>query len=407
MKKFLFGLVLGLIVGLIGALAYIQLSDKGELDDKTVVLSTGQKRKKKTVEGLDGARIRLRTWLDGKPSERILNAHLDFLDGAIFDRQWASVCIVSKSLRSLNLESAPKALQDKPIVPSPAVKAPSLAMLDFRLKQQSFWTDLLQHQNEASKIAKEKSGEALLAAFQKLLRNPPANDNDKALRQDSLFLIGRFGGSAGLKSLVNATLSSTDIEDQTSAILAIGRSGHTSSFAHLAKLSSDLKSEYLQILAIASMQNVEELIRGRQGPCEVMTEIMEDTRKEPRIRVEAARLITHIDLKGATTLHDKLVKILNNNSETESLRFAVVQALNNNVRKNLHMPQLLIRALEKVAKTDRDNDVRCETLKALGYAGDSQSLKALLDAEATITSNACRKALELSKARLIRRFGQN
>jgi hypothetical protein len=409
-KKFLFGLIFGLIVGLIGTLAFIQtMNENDENDDQSAIFLSDQKRKKKIVEGIAGARLKLRTWLDGKSPEQMYEAHLDFLDSAIFDRQWASVSVLSKSLRSLqpkpSMASKTAALASAPN-PETGTRRP-LASLRQQLEKRRFWTELLQHKNEALTLLETKSSGGLLGKLQKFLRNPASTERDEALRHDAAFLIGRYCGVPGIRYLVGFVLRSSDPDDHELGTLAIARSGQASSLAVLTNLCQESRDQSIQKSALSSFPHIDSVINSDSEACKTIGDIISNSSRPLDIRVAASSIVTHVNLNLAKSLLNRVTKVLSNPSENELLRVALLQSISHNARQNVSQHPALAQSIEAIAKTERDSLIRCEALKALEYIGTKKSLKALLDSEPTINNADCRQALKKSRQTLIRRFGQD
>lgn len=408
MKKFILGLIVGLIVGPLATLLILQNVGEQEENSGERVSFSGQKRKGKAPEGLDGARLRLRTWLDGKSGEKLYSAHIDFLDGAIFDRQWSSVSVVSKSLRDLKRGEASSVKAERKLTPSPAlsVERQSIAGLQHEFRGLRFWREFFLHENEALRIHRKGKKEARLALLTKLLKSSVQTEDDQRNKRDAAYILGRFGGDAGLRVLSSFVLSSTSPKDWRLGTEALGRSQNSAALEILQGFCDESREQGLQKFALAGMAYLDEVIKGTEASSGFLGDLLSNPRRPVGVRVKAIDLVGLMDLVGRGDFQKVLVKAVSNTNEDPVARSSLVQALGRNAQTNLGLPRPIVRSLERIAKGEQDSLTRCEAFKALAHCGTPETLKVLLDSQATVADPKCRAALKQCRAVLVGRFGE-
>ncbi|MDF1664500.1 MAG: hypothetical protein P1V97_22245 [Planctomycetota bacterium] len=408
MKKFILGLIVGLIVGPLATLLIVQnLHEQEESGGENGAFS-GQKRKRKPPEGLDGARLRLRSRLDGKTGEKLYSAHIDFLDGAIFDRDWSSVSAVANSLRGLRRGKAgpAKVLQAPSGLPSANQESQSMALLQHEFQALRFWREFFLHENEALTIFRKGKKSERTSLLRKLLKTTAETDEDQRNKRDAAYILGRFGGDAGLRSLSGFVLSATGPEDWRLGTEALGRSQNSGALAILQGFCDESREESLQKLALAGMAHLKEVTMGSEASSKFLGELLSNPRRSVAVRVKGMSLLESMDLAGQADFQRALVKAVSNTNEDPEARSSLVRSLRRNAQTNLGLPKPIVRGLERIAKGEQDSETRCEVFKALEHSGTQDTLKVLLDSEATVADPKCRAALKKCRATLTRRFGE-
>lgn len=407
MKKFILGLIVGLIVGPLATLLILQNVQEPEKASDSEESYSGQAPKRRAPKGLEGASLRLRSWLEGKPKEDLYAAHIDFLEHAIFDREWPSVSVVASSLRDFN-RGAGEVKKTEPSSPvtAPKERPPSMALLQHEYKALQFWREFFKHENEALTVYRSPKKDGRLSRLKKLLKTTAQTAEDQRNKKDAAFLLGRYGGDDGLRTLSAFILSSRSLDDWRLGTQALGRSQNSGALAVLQELCDGSRESKLQALALEAMVHLRDVTKAESEATLFLGRLLSDPRRILQVRLKGIALLETMDLDEADAFQKTLVKVLSNTNEDPKAREALTHALGQNAQTNLALPDRIVRCLERIAKEEQDSETRCEAFKALEFAGTRETLKVLLDSEATVADARCLAALRQCREVLTRRFGE-
>lgn len=411
MKKFVFGLIVGLIVGFLGVLAYHHGVGNADEDTKSEGLEGAVKRRKGgksklNQEGLDIARVKLRTVLDGQAPEKHRALVLDFLDAAIFNRSWDDVSAAAEFLHKHS--PSPKAQGPKTInkaaqatEPSAESVSKSPIVLYHELQEQAFWNRMAQNDNEAQSLRAESDADKRLAGWQRLLLRPAADLSPQA-RSDAAHWLAREGDN-GLRILIGM-LRKLDQEPRHGVlILAIARSGHAQAVELLLQLTSDQRSKRLNLKAIRALGHCHAVILGNSEANARLIELAQSSDSE-KLRFEALKVLTRMDLSQSKDLQKQLVALMADSSESLNLRAALVRNLKSYAEINIQLPVKILRGLEQLARSEQDNSARSLAFQTLAMVGDKHSYEQLQGLESSIRSAPVRQDYQDCLNQLKERF---
>lgn len=428
MKKFIFGLIVGLIIGFLGVLAWTQAFAVGprRTTEQARDAANPERRKRPAGDrgpteevGLEVARVKLRTRLDGKPEDQQPLIVLDALDAAIFDRSWVDVRVATEKLRELRRaerlpvgsgsgESSGTTAVEVADPETPSASSPIVVAHELAAKR--FWSGITEARNAATEAAARRDESARLAGLQKLVATPAAIPDERRAREDAILLIGYRCGTKGLLVLAGLMRDPVEDGDQERVVTAISRSGSERAGEMLARLVSEPRDAELRDKALAAMANSADVVRGASPGLSTIAGLL-DPGRPLDLKLGIAELARHVDLKapagaGGQALVVALGDALTNPAEPMALRIRIAEVLAANAKENLGLAESLIRSAERALRSDRSPKLRRALINGFTTYGDADSLEALQDVTPTLDAPGLREAATRALRDLRAKFGE-
>jgi len=409
MKNFLFGLIVGLIVGFLGVLAYMSAVRDGEAEAQPAEIAQRPSAQRRRAKGVEVARVALRSRLFGRdpsPQQRF-DAYLGALDQAAFDRDWATVSAAAEGLREVapQLRSGAQA-GTNPKTSSAEAAAASPFAAGLRLRQASFWRELRGRRNAATKLYELKDRDELVGQLNKLLTTPANSPRDEATRRDAAFILARQGGDQGLLLIAAQLQRSRSPEERARLTLALARCGQPRAETLLMRLAKDAAEVEIQLACIAALGEIESVAAGRSPAVTTLARLVAQAARE-RVRRAAAKTLGTVELAAAKDARPIIATVLAEPGTPAPVRIAIATALMEYSAKAKGLPVDLLRATEGVCSANRDGPLRELLLRLLGSAGDAKTLESVRELAATVSGERSREALTAAKNALELRYGQD
>lgn len=405
MKKFSFGLILGLLIGFLGVLAYFEAVKPERVDLSEAQISRPEVNGPGDREAeLAAARVRLQSILASRKDTQSLEVLLNTLDGALFDKDWSLATAVAEALHALSSElpsgAAPSSSDQSP------ARSVSLGAERLELERRLFFSQMLQYADPATEAVSNRDPDERLHLLSKILSSSAVTVAEKRLRRHAAFALALSCGETGLQVLTGLITESTDPEDFRLAVEAIARSDERQAPAIVLRIGLDERrslEEARHALRCLSLNT--NFTSGRSSGIQELAATIGGSRTI-ELREAAIQAVGRVDFTADPALEKALLPLIAP-AESEPLRLAALAAIAEQARVYLRVPAALIAALEANLEAE-SNDLALKTsLKVLELAGREESIDALT--ELTLAARFARLRPEARAAllELNRRFGRD